>query len=425
MGTALLVAATLIGLLILLNAFFSVAETSLTAASRARMAQLSKEGDRRATRVLELLDERDRMIGAVLLGSNVATIAASAIASSVFDDMLGAQWGPLVATLVLTPLLLVFGEVLPKTAAIVAADPIARVVVLPVRWMVRAFSPVLAGVTWMVRRILRLGGLDVSDEIDPFAAREEIRGAVELHAAEGGVGTDERDILRGALDLRELTVGDVMIPHRAIRMIDGDLPARQILQELLRTNHTRLPVYRGTAQDIVGVLHARDLLREVEAHDGQLEKMRIDAILKEAWFVPETTVLQTQLDAFRARRQHFALVVDEYGVVKGLITLEDILEEIVGDIRDEHDAVVEGVKVGRDGAIYADGHVPIRDLNRMMDWSLSDEEAVTIAGFVLHHTGMVPDSGEVFDLDGFSFQIMRVHENAIKRVRIVPPQEEG
>jgi len=416
MTTSLLIAATTIAILILLNAFFSAAETALTGASRARMATLEREGDRLAAKVNALNESRESMIGAVLLGANVVQIAASAIAATVFVSLYG-ELGPLITTLVLTPLLLIFGEVGPKTLAITAADKIARYVAIPVQWMVRLFAPIVGAVQWLVNNSLRLFGVRIDENVDVLsAARAEIIGAVEMHAEEGGVEAETRHRLIGALDLSELEVADVMIHRKNIKSLDIDLPPREILAQAMSSPHTRLPLWQENPDNIVGVLHARDLLRAVSEHgrDG----FNIREVMRAPWFTPMTTSAEDQLAEFLRRREHFALVVDEYGALMGLVTLEDILEEIVGDIKDEHDIAVQGVRPQPDGSVNVDGAVPIRDLNRVMNWDLPDEEAVTVAGLVIHEAQAIPEPGQRFAFHGYRFQVLRRQRNQLTALRI-------
>lgn len=422
MTPSLVIAALVIAALILLNAFFSAAETALTGASRARMASLEREGDKLAKRVNDLNENRERMIGAVLLGANLVQIGASAIAASIFVGLYG-ELGPLVTTLVLTPLLLVFGEVGPKTFAITAADSIARYVALPVQWMVRVLAPIVMVVQWIVNNALKLFGVRIDETIDVLsAARADILGTVEMHAEEGGVESDVRDRLRGALDLSELTVADVMIHRKAIKMLDIDLPPREIIAQAMASSHTRLPLYKDEPENIVGILHARDLLRAVSEHgrDG----VDVAQVKRNAWFTPMTTGAEDQLAEFLRRREHFALVVDEYGALMGLVTLEDILEEIVGDIRDEHDIAVQGVRPQPDGSVNVDGVVPIRDLNRVMNWDLPDEEAVTVAGLVIHEAQAIPEPGQRFAFHGYRFQVLRRQRNQLTALRVEKAAEE-
>ncbi|KAF0184463.1 MAG: hypothetical protein FD124_2815 [Alphaproteobacteria bacterium] len=415
MLSAIPIAATVIAVLILLNAFFSMAETALTAASRARMLSMEKDGDKAAERVVTLMENRERMIGAVLLGANFVTIAASAIAATIFTAIYP-KYGPLISTLVLTPLLLIFGEVLPKTWAITSADQLARAVSWPVTWMVRVLAPIVTGVQFIVRQALSLMGVKVAEGVNVLAAREEILGTVELHAEEGAVGSDVRDRLKGAFALGDLTVEDVMVHRKSMRTIDASLPPREILAQAMASSHTRLPVWRDNPENIVGVLHARDLLRAI-AEKGR-DGLVIEEVMRSPWFVPETTWAEDQLAEFLKRREHFAIVVDEFGALEGLVTLEDIIEEIVGDIKDEHDVPFTGVRPQPDGSVNVDGTVPIRDLNRAMNWDLPDDEAVTIAGLVIHESQTIPDPGQVFAYHGYRFEILRKHRNAIAALRV-------
>jgi Mg2+/Co2+ transporter CorB len=417
MTTSLLIAALVIGALILLNAFFSAAETALTGASRARMATLEREGDHAAKRVNALNENRERMIGAVLLGANIVQVAASAIAASIFVGLYGEVYGPWVTTALLTPLLLVFGEVGPKTVAITFADNIARGVAGPVQWMVRILSPIVGAVQWFVNTTLKLFGVRVDETIDVLvAARAEIAGAVELHHEEGGVEAEARHRLLGALDLTELTVADMMVHRKNIKLLDIDVPAREILSQAMSSAHTRLPLYQDNPENIVGVLHARDLLRAV-SEKGR-DNFDVRDVMRTPWFTPVTTTAEDQLAEFLRRREHFALVVDEYGALMGLVTLEDILEEIVGDIKDEHDIAVQGVRQQPDGSVNVDGAVPIRDLNRVMNWDLPDDEAVTIAGLVIHEAQAIPEPGQRFAFHGYRFQVLRRQRNQLTALRV-------
>ncbi len=422
MTTSLVIAALVIAALILLNAFFSAAETALTGASRARMATLEREGDKQAARVNKLNENRERMIGAVLLGANLVQVLASAISASIFSTIYG-DLAPVITAVVLTPLLLIFGEVGPKTLAITAADNIARAVALPVQWMVRFLAPIVGAVQWIVNNGLKLFGVRVDENVDVLtAARAEIGGAIELHAEEGGVEVEQRHRLLGALDLSELTIADVMIHRKAIKLLDIDLPPREIIAQAMSSPHTRLPLYKDDPDNIVGVLHARDLLRAVSEHgrDG----FNIADIKREPWFTPMTTSAEDQLAEFLRRREHFALVVDEYGALMGLVTLEDILEEIVGDIKDEHDIAVQGVRPQPDGSVNVDGTVPIRDLNRAMNWDLPDDEAVTVAGLVIHEAQAIPEPGQRFAFHGYRFQVLRRQRNQITALRVEREQVE-
>ncbi len=420
LATGLLLGAVLA--LLVLSAFFSGSETALTAASRARMHQLEKAGDGRAGIVGQLLERRDRLIGTILIGNNLVNILASALATSLFIALFG-DAGVIYATLLMTTLVVIFAEVLPKTYAIINSDSMSLLVARIMRVLVALLGPPTVAINTFVRRILRLFGADVPAEL--VTAHEELRGAIDLHHREGAVVKRDRDMLGGILDLRDLDVSDVMIHRTRMRSLNASDPPEQIVDQALASPYTRLPLWREEPENIVGVLHGKDLLRALAAVSGETSKLDIMAIARPPWFVPETTSLQSQLGAFLKRKAHFALVVDEYGEVMGLVTLEDILEEIVGDIADEHDLVVQGVRPQPDGSVRVDGGVPIRDLNRAMDWELPDDEATTIAGLVIHEAQLIPEPGQAFTFHGIRFEILRKSRNRITLLRLTPARGAG
>lgn len=404
-----------------LSGFFSGSETALTAASRARMHQLESNGDRRAALVNRLISDREGLIGSILLGNNLVNILASAMATSMFIGLFGSS-GVAIATAVMTLLVLIFAEVLPKTYAISHADQMAMRVARPIGWLVAVCRRFVIAIQWVVNLTLRL--LRVRRPVDEVTAEDDIRGTIDLHHSEEGLDAKNRHRLVGALDLKDMTVEEVMIHRKNIVMIDVEQPAEKIVRKALGSPHTRLPLYRGDQEEIVGVLHVKDLLRAVVAQGGLTTGLDILEICRDPWFIPETTRAEDQLDLFLKQRSHFALVVDEYGTLQGLVTLEDILEEIVGDIRDEHDVVVEGVKVESDGSVLVDGWVTIRDLNRATGWSLPDEEAVTVAGLVIHEAQTIPESGQRFAFHGHRFDIIRRARNQITGLKVMPVPED-
>jgi Mg2+/Co2+ transporter CorB len=411
-GPALMI----LGLLVL-SAFFSGSETSLTATSRARMLQMEKDKSPGAARVNRLIGDGESLLGAILLGNNLVNIAASMIAGQLFEDLFGGS-SVLWATLVMTLLVLVFAEVLPKTYALSNPERFALQVSRPILLFVRIFAPIVGGVQMIVRGVLRLFGAKVEGPV--LSSHDELRGAIALHHEEGSVVKDDRDMLGGVLDLRDLSIDDIMVHRKSITMIDANKPPAEIIAEALGSPHTRLPLYRDDAENIVGLLHARDLARALLDNDGDPSSIDVKAILREPWFVPETTEVLDQLNAFREKREHFALVVDEYGALMGLVTLEDILEEIVGTIEDEHDVTVEGIRADSDGSWVVDGVLPIRDLNRALDWELPDEEAVTVAGLVIHEAQTIPERGQVFRFHGIRFEVTERRRNQITQLRVSP-----
>jgi len=409
----------LIAFCLLLSAFFSGAETAMSAASKARMLALEGGGDSRAGIVSRLLDTRERLIGAMLVGNNVVNVGVSAFATSLFVSVVGAE-GVIYATAIMSVLIIVFAEVLPKTVAITRPEQTALVFARPVAVVVALFGPVLIGVEAIVRGVLRLFGMRVNENQNVLTGAEELRGTVDLMHKEGSFGKLDRDMLGGILDLKDLTVEDVMVHRTKMVSIDaGDAPEK-VVRDVLAAPYTRIPLWRDTPENIIGVLHGKDLLRALAAAGGDVAKIDPSSLALPAWFVPDSTSLQDQLKAFLRRKTHFAFVVDEYGEVMGLITLEDIIEEIVGDIKDEHDVQVTGVRPQADGSVNVDGAVPVRDLNRAMDWRLPDEEATTIAGLVIHEARSIPETGQTFTFYGFRFQVLRRQRNRITALKITP-----
>lgn len=409
--------------LLSLSGLISAAETSMTAASRGRMHQLEREGDRAAKRINKMMADQEKMIGAILLSNNVINIGASALTTLALSTVFPGPVGALLATVVMTVLIVIFSEILPKTLAIARADDVARALSIPTYWVVRIFGPLANGAQWVVRHTLRPFGIKLSMETDVLAAHEEIRGAVEYHHSEGLVESRERHMLGGVLDLSEMDVTQVMVHRRSISMLDADQSARELVSEMLETGHSRVPLYRDDPENVIGILHAKDLLASLAACGGLVDKLDIPGIAREPWFIPETTSLKDQLGAFLKRQAHFALVVDEYGALQGLITLEDILEEIVGEIEDEHDKALEGVRRQADGSVMVDGWVAIRDLNRALDWDLPDDDAVTVAGLVIHEAQTIPKVGQTWTFHGHRFQVVKRERNQITALRVSPPQE--
>ncbi len=423
MDTTILVTFGTIAILLVLSAFFSGSETALTAASRARMHTLEQQGEVRAVVVNDLLLHKDRLIGAILLGNNLVNILASALATSLMIGLVG-EAGVVYATLAMTMLVLIFAEVLPKTYAIHHADSVALRVARVMRVVVGAFNPVTLAVQWIVRGTLSLFGAPIVSPLGSGPSEEELRGAIELHTAEED--KHAREMLRSILDLADVDVEEIMVHRSNVITINVDLPTEKVVEAVLASQYTRLPLWRDDPDNIVGVLHAKALFHAVYTHRGDLDQLDLTEIANDPWFIPESTNLLAQLQAFRQRQEHFAIVVDEYGEVLGVVTLEDILEEVVGEIADEYDLEDEGMRALRDGSVVVEGTVTIRDLNREFDWRLPDEEASTIAGLVLHEARRIPEIGQVFAFHGFRFEILRRQRNQITSIKVTPlgePQE--
>lgn len=414
-------------LLLVLSGFFSGSETALTAASRGKLRVQADKGSRGAQRALDVTEDSERLIGSVLLGNNLVNILAASLATALFTRAFG-ESGVALATLVMTFLVLIFAEVLPKTYAISNAEKAASTVAPIIGFLVTILAPIVGAVRFLVRGVLMIFGVRIDPNSHIMAVREEIEGALNLGHSEGLVEKEDRDRILGALDLSERLVEEIMLHRSNIEMINSEDAPESILTQCLESPHTRLPVYKGEPENIIGVVHAKDLSRQlyalVSAADGDssvLKDFQITDVAKPPYFVPETTSLDDQMRQFLRQRSHFALVVDEYGALRGLITLEDILEEIVGEITDEFDPDAEKIAIkSADGQFLVDGATTIRDLNRATDWSLPDEEANTIAGLVIHEAQMIPTIGQVFSFHGFRFEVTARDGNRITALKIRP-----
>lgn len=418
-------AATLgaIALLLLLSAFFSGSETALTAASRPLFHQLGRSGNERAMLVNRLRRDRGRLLGSILIGNNLVNILASVLATSLLIDISG-EAGLIYATVIMTVLIVIFSEVLPKTYAIIHADRMALAVAPVVRAIVALFSPFSRAVAVLVGLIFRAFGIGTSPQ-GATMTEQELRGAIDLHRGTDSEAQHEGVMLHSILDLGEVEVDEVMTHRSDVGSVNADLPAEEIIRQAVISPYTRIPLWRDKPENIIGVLHAKVLLKAVEEHTGGSRDLDVAGLAAKPWFIPESTSLLAQLHAFRRRKEHFAVVVDEYGDLMGIVTLEDILEEIVGDIADEHDIPRRGIRLQSNGIVMVDGDVTIRDLNRRFDWQLPDEAAATVAGLVLHESRLIPEPGQVFTFYGFRFEILGRSGNRLTALAITPPDQEN
>ena len=412
--------------LIVISAFFSGSETGLTTASRARLTEMEKRGSKRAAMVLKLTAVPERLIGSLLLGNTLANITASAVSTAALVKVFN-ESGAVIASVVMTVLILIFAEVMPKTYAIAYPDRVALAVAPIMRLVAAILGPIVMTVEYIVKKTLMLFGVDTRNVESILSAHDELRGAIDLHHKEGTFIKKDRDMLGGILDLKDLEVADIMVHRTKMTMIDGSEPIGSVIQQVFKSGNTRLPVWRDNPDNIIGILHSKNLFAAIQENEGDSNKVKLDDILSPAWFVPDTRPLTDQLNAFLRRKTHFAIVVDEYGEVQGLITLEDIIEEIVGDIKDEFDAVTVGVRKQLDGSYNIDGTVPLRDLNRSFDWNLPDEEVTTVAGLVIHEARMIPEAGQVFTFHGFRFEVLKKRKQQLSMINVTklePVKEE-
>jgi Mg2+/Co2+ transporter CorB len=404
------------------SAFFSGSETALTTASRARLHTLAQEGSKRAKTALALREHKDKLLGTILVGNNFVNTAAATVSGLLLAKVFGdAETGALLATLFMTVSLLIFSEVLPKTYAIHHASETATRIAPFMKFLVWLLAPATWGVVKLVRGIMRLIGAN-PDDVAISDHVEELKGAIDMHRGPDDDVAQERAMLRSILDLSNVEVKSIMTHRRQIDTIDASLTAAQVVEEALKIGHTRIPLWKDQHENVIGVLHAKALLRELQRVGGDLTKLDITRAATRPWFIPESTNLLEQLQAFQARREHFALVVDEYGVLQGIVTLEDILEEIVGDISDEKDTGMPGVIRQPGGSYLVEGSVTVRELNRQYEWKLPEDGPATMAGLVLFEARRVPEVGQTFEFHGYRFEILRRQRNQIMQLRLWPPQ---
>lgn len=407
-----------IAVFLTISGFLSAAETALTSLSRARLYRLVMDGNKRAQLVSKMRKNKESLIGAILIGNNAVNIAASALATSIALRMFD-EGSLLIATGVMTVLVVIFSEILPKTYAIQNSER-ASLALAPILYgIVLMLSPISRVIQWGIQRILILFGIDITKPNTLISGTDVIRGTIELHHREGTMIKQDKDMLGSILDLNDVEVQDITIHRTNVDMINANLSASEMISKAMGMMHSRIPFYEKEADNIIGVLHAKDLVQAIHRQGMELTREQVLELLQAPWFIPETTKLRDQLLAFRAERKHIALVVDEYGTWQGIVTLEDIIEEIVGNIEDEHDEMVaHGIVKAAEYAYFVDGNIPIRDVNRQLDWDLPDEEASTIAGLVMHEAKSIPPRGAIINIKDYQITVMDKQAAFIKRVKI-------
>lgn len=420
MEAELITAIVVIIFLIFFSGFFSGSETGLTATSASNMHKMAKEGNDRASLVEKLISDPESLIGAILLGNNLVNILASALATYIFIELFG-ELGVVYATFAMTALVLIFAEVMPKTYAISNPERVALKVAPVINVLVRIFAPVVRLIQLISRRTLRLLGVKAERNQRVLTPHDEIRGAIDLQAHEGGIVKEHKDMLAGILDLDDISLEDVMVHRKNVETVNFDDDLETILEQIINSPYTRLPMWEEDQDNVTGVIHAKDILRITRQNGNKINHETLKEIAIEPWFVPETTSLRDQLKAFLNKKAHFALVVDEYGALMGVITLEDILEEIVGEIEDEHDTQNSDIRMLKTGAILVEGSTPIRDLNRQFNWNLSDAEATTIAGYVIDHAEVIPLPGQSYEVQGYTFEVTRRKRHQITQIKVLTP----
>lgn len=399
-------------LLILLSAFFSSSETALTAVSEARIHELALQGNKRANTIEKILAKKEKMISTILIGNNLVNIVVSVYATSFAISFFG-EFDLIFVTILLTIFLVIFAEVMPKTYAFSNADKLA----LTVAPVINSFIFILTPATFITDMLAKI--VSKPNIKDEDAKTEELRGMIRLHAGNESRGKERSKMMSSMLDMDEVTIEAVMTHRGGVTMIDIAEEPEEAFKIIGESPYTRIPIYSGTPDNIIGILHAKELFRTLRRRNFKdISSVKLSELMSQPYFAPETTLLLDQLEVFKTRREHFAVVVDEYGDFRGIVTLEDIIEEIVGEIDDETDIKVKGVKSQPDGSFIIDGSVTIRDLNRSLGWYLPDENANTIAGLVLYESKTIPEPGQEFRFHNIRFRILQKKANFISQLRL-------
>ena len=408
--------------LLLSSSFFSASETAITFASRPKLHQLAKAGNKSAKIVRDLQQQLSMVISALLAYNTLINAAIASVGASLTFDFFGENSTTVafIASIFAGTIVLVFAEMLPKTLAVQDTIRFLMFAAPGIRFFYNLFLPLNKALSFFVACLLRIFGSKAAPH-DHNVTVEELRGAIDMHDGPGQDTPHEKAMLKSILDLGTVQVSEIMVHRQNVTMVNADDAPTEIVDQVLACPYTRLPVWQGNSDNIVGVINTKALLRAVRAHSGALDDLNIVDIAHKPWFTPDSTDLLEQLHAFRQRREHFALVVDEYGALMGIVTLEDVLEEIVGDIADEHDVNVRGVRPQPDGSFVIYGNVTIRDLNRQFDWELPDDAAATIAGLLITQFRVLPTVGQIFNWRGFRFEILRRQRNQITLVKVTPP----
>ena len=403
-------------LLLILSGFFSGSETALTASTRSRLTGLSNKGHKNAKTAIDLLNKRESLIGAILLGNNLVNILASALATSLSIKIFG-DTGVAYAVIVMTALIVIFAEILPKTYALTNSEKLA----LTVSPIFRPIVYLLWPVTWVMEKIvffiLSIFKIKLEKNMRVLSVEDEIRGTLDLHHKEGRLYKSDKDMVTGVLDLAEVTVEDVMVHRSNMFTVNIDDDPKNILNSVINSSFTRIPVWQNNDENIIGIIHSKHLLKIMSQNRDITRSDMMQSLIKPL-FIPETTSLKEQLKMHLNTKKKLAIVVDEYGVLMGMISLEDIMEEIVGDITDEIDEGLTTVVKNEDGTLTINGGTEIRDINRIYNWDLPEEEANTLSGLIVHESRSFPTEGQVFNYYGFIFEILEVKDNLIHKIKV-------
>ena len=407
--------------LIILSAFFSGSETSLTSASKPRMHNLARTGKKNAKIFEELFKNKEALICTILFANNLVNILASAIATKILIELTNNE-GILYATVIMTLMILIFGELIPKTLALSKADQFALKIAPFMRILVYILYPLTVTLNFVATTLLKIFGvnyLNFKKEEVSEKREEELRGAIDLHGEDSS--KDEKNMLKSILDLDDITVGSIMVPRKDIFSLPSNIQYNELINKLNNSPHSRIPIWEKNPENIIGIFHIRKLI-EIKA--DEFKTFNIKSLCQKPWFIPESTRLDNQLLEFKRRKEHFSIVVDEYGEFLGIVTLEDIIEEIVGEIDDEQDVLKiskgsEDIKSINSKSYLVKGNVTIRELNKELNINIPVSNASTVAGLVLYESRTIPKKGQIFSFFDLKFEILSKKNNQITLLKII------
>jgi Mg2+/Co2+ transporter CorB len=405
--------AIIVLLLIGISGFFSGTETAMTASSKARLVQLSKKGNKKAKKVLFLLSERDNLIGGLLLANNFVNILASSLATTLFLSLMGEN-GVFITTIVMTTLIVIFAEVLPKVYAMSNSDRMAMAVAPIINYIILILSPLNKGVIFIVNKILSQFNVNQNPH-DSKTQEEELRGAIELHDGDDPDYKQEREMLRSVLDLDDTSIEEAITHRKNVVTIDINASQDKIIETFINHSFEKFPVTNGS-ENIVGVITQNNLIKQIYRYNKKKKPLNLKKIMEKAWFVPESTSMLDQLQVFRDKGNHFAIVVDEYGSYMGIITITDVFEHIVGDVHNQENQ--PNLRSLSDGSYLFDGNESIRNINRELDWNIDDEQSSTIAGYIIHRSENLPTEGQIYNFDDYEFIIAKIENQQISKIRV-------
>lgn len=411
----LFIVVSFIAALLGLAALISATETAITATSPGLIQKLKSEGNKKAELLLGLLKIKEKVISTLLIGNSIANTLCTTIATGVFIETFGDDMGTLISSIVMSFTIIVFSEVIPKAIAVAKSEKVALMATPVLLVFLKILEPINIALIYITKGFCFIFRIDLKQKV---SAADEVRGVIEHHLSEGNVFKDDRDMLGGILDIRNLVIADIMIHRSNIVAINIDTPTDKIIKTVLSSNHTRIPFWKDNHDNIIGILHVRDLLSKIYDTKSKTTEIDVRLLLSDTVFVPDNSLVTQQLQMFREGQTHLACVVDEYGDLQGIITLEDILEEIVGQIYDEHDTGKSKIKSKSENEFIIDGSVPVRDLNREFNWQIPENEATTLAGFIITKMERLPNQGEFLIEKNLKMIVKKKSENRIKTIQV-------